>query len=173
MGYDNAEASRLALEYLTDAGHRQIAVIHGPLENNDRTRGRLSGLEAKENYLVLHRFETEISVRGGCDAARKLLAADTGCTAVICFSDVLAMGALFELQRHNIAIPDAMSLVGIDDLPSSSCTSPEITTVHLPVARMGEATATAICRWLDDQIIPKPLLLPAELIVRKSTKLLT
>jgi LacI family transcriptional regulator len=63
-----------------------------------------------------------------------------------------------------------MSIVGIDDLPSSSCAFPEITTVHLPVTRMGEATAAAIVEWLENQAVPKSKLLQAELIVRNSTR---
>lgn len=170
VGYDNADASRRALDFLVSQGHRQIAVIHGPTAHNDRTRARLAGLEVDTPGLSLHPFETEISVQGGCSAMGRLLADGAACSAIICFSDVLAMGALFELQRHGMSVPEAMSLVGIDDLPLSSCTSPEITTVRLPVARMGEATATAVVQWLDHQIVPTPTLLPVELIVRNSTR---
>ncbi|MEM5518929.1 LacI family DNA-binding transcriptional regulator [Henriciella sp. AS95] len=170
VGYDNAGASRLALNFLLAAGHKNIAVVHGPVKSNDRTQARLSGLKNPVSSHTLQMFETDISVEGGCAATLRILERDTVFTAILCFSDVLAMGALFELQRHQIRVPDEMSLVGIDDLPFSSCTFPEITTIHLPVARMGEATAQAVVHWLDTQVAPKSVLLEAELIVRNSTR---
>ena len=170
VGYDNASASRIALDFLLAAGHGKIAVVHGPVKNNDRTQARLSGLKNPDLKHSLQMFEVDISVEGGCAATRSLLESDTRFTAILCFSDVLAVGALFELQRHRIKVPDEMSLVGIDDLPFSSCTFPEITTVHLPVARMGESTAQAVVQWLDSQVAPKSVLLEAELIVRNSTR---
>lgn len=173
VGYDNSNASRIALEYLLNAGHRNIAVIHGPVKSNDRTKARLSGLENPDTNTFLQMFETSISIEGGCTATQRLLKEVTTFSAVLCFSDVLAMGALFELQRHGIKVPDEMSLMGIDDLPSSSFTCPEITTVHLPVFRMGITTAEAVVQWLDDHIIPKSELLQVELIVRNSTRELT
>ncbi|SLN69884.1 HTH-type transcriptional repressor CytR [Roseovarius albus] len=170
IGYDNAGASRIALDFLLSAGHRKIAVVHGPVKDNDRTLARLSGLKALDQNHTLQTFETNISVQGGCDATQMLLAETTSFSVILCFSDVLALGVLFELQRNRIKVPDEMSLVGIDDLPSSSCTFPEITTVHLPVATMGETTGEAIVEWLDNHVAPKSKLLQAELIVRNSTR---
>ncbi len=170
IGYDNAGASCTALNFLLSAGHRNIAVIHGPTKNNDRTLARLDGLKNPDVNHTLQMYETEISIKGGCVATQNLLAGDTAFSAILCFSDVLAMGSLFELQRKRVKVPHEMSIVGIDDLPSSSCTFPEITTVHLPVTRMGEATATAIVEWLENQAVPKSKLLQAELIVRNSTR---
>ncbi|WP_299988056.1 LacI family DNA-binding transcriptional regulator [uncultured Ruegeria sp.] len=170
VGYDNASASRIALDFLLASGHQKIAVVHGPVKNNDRTQARLSGLKAAKLAHSLQMFETDISIQGGSTAIQNLLRTKTTFTAILCFSDVLAMGVLFELQRQQINVPEEVSLIGIDDLPSSPYTFPAITTVHLPVARMGEVAAKSIVRWLDSQTVPDPYLLPAELIVRHSTR---
>ena len=170
IGYDNAAASRLALQFLYDAGHRQIAVIHGPAENNDRTRARLAGLEALAPDIEIHSFETDIALAGGALAVQNMLAAKTACTAVLCTSDVLALGALLGLQKHGLTVPTNISLVGIDDLPASSLTVPGITSVHLPVARMGRMAAEAAVQWIEHDVFPESKLIEVELIVRGSTR---
>ena len=169
IGYDNAAASRMALQFLHDAGHRRIAVVHGPVKDNDRTRARLAGLESVAPDIETHKFETEITLAGGAAAVQSLLDAKTPCSAILCTSDVLALGALFELQRHELTVPTDISLVGIDDLPASSLAVPSITSVHLPVNKMGEMTADATIQWVENGVFPESKLIGVELIVRQST----
>ena len=170
IGYDNAAASTMALQFLLSTGHKKISVVHGPTQNNDRTRARLSGLNIPHNKVVIQKIETEVTLKGGSVAAKELLESNSQCTAILCLSDVLALGVLFELQRQKVRVPEDLSLMGIDDLPSSSFTVPEITTVHLPVTRMGERTAEAAVQWIENQVIPKSQLIEASLIIRRSTQ---
>ncbi|KIC21139.1 LacI family transcriptional regulator [Leisingera sp. ANG-Vp] len=167
IGYDNAAAAKLAQEHLTGLGHQHIAVVHGPRLNNDRTEARLSGLTGSNAALEL--FETEISLAGGCNAARAILQGTQRPTAILCLSDVLASGVLAELHRRDLAVPRDVSVMGIDDLPGSAHIYPELTTVHLPVARMGLAAADAIAEWVETQTVPEPTLLEPSLVLRKST----
>lgn len=170
IGYDNAAAARLALDYLYNAGHRQLVVIHGPLDNNDRTRARLTGLESAPDDVALHFIETDISISGGAAAITQFIDLAIPCSALLCLSDVLAMGALFELQRQGIDVPRDVSLMGLDDLPSSAVTMPEISSVHLPVGRMGEHAANAVVEWIEQQRVPDSLLLDSSLVPRNSTR---
>lgn len=167
IGYDNAAAAALALEHLTGLGHRRIAVVHGPRANNDRTQARLDGLNGSGAALQL--FETEISIAGGCTAARAILQEPQQPTAILCLSDVLASGALAELHRQGVSVPADISVMGLDDLPGSAHIHPELTTVHLPVARMGTAAADAIAGWVETQTKPEPAMLQSALVLRKST----
>lgn len=167
IGYDNAAAAALALEHLTSLGHRQVAVVHGPRTNNDRTRARLDGLTG--TGAVLQLFETEISLAGGCTAARAILQEPQHPTAILCLSDVLASGVLAELHRQDLIVPEDISVIGLDDLPGSAHIYPELTTVHLPVARMGLAAADAIAGWVETQTVPEPFLLEPSLVLRRST----
>ncbi|MCL6284497.1 substrate-binding domain-containing protein [Ruegeria sp. 2012CJ41-6] len=169
VGYDNAAATALALDYLAGQGHRDIAVVHGPLANNDRTRARLAGLDQVDRAVALQFFETEIAIPGGCRAASAVLAAHRRVSAILCFSDVLALGVLFEMQRNAVRVPDDLSLMGIDDLAASAHSEPGLTTVHLPVSRMGEASATAIAGWIETKERPAPVLLAPDRIIRGST----
>ncbi|MFA3920334.1 LacI family DNA-binding transcriptional regulator [Ruegeria hyattellae] len=170
VGYDNMAATALALDYLAGQGHRDIAVVHGPLANNDRTRARMAGLDPVGHAAQLQFFETEIAILGGCRAASAILAAPRRVSAILCFSDVLALGVLFELQRNAVRVPDDLSLMGIDDLAASAHSEPGLTTVHLPVSRMGETSANAVAGWIETQERPAPVLLVPDRVIRGSPR---
>ena len=169
IGYDNAAAAQIALEHLIDLGHHHIAVVHGPIYNNDRTRARLFGLQKLNWDGELTNYETEISLAGGSGVGAQIGSSSKKLDAILCLSDVVALGVLFGLQSKNVRVPDDISLIGIDDLPSSAVTVPSLTTVHLPVSQMGERTAVALAHWISEQKVPKAVRLEAELVVRKST----
>ncbi|WP_305987637.1 LacI family DNA-binding transcriptional regulator [Roseibium sp. MMSF_3544] len=168
IGYDNAGAGRIALEHLISLGHSKIAVVHGSLTSNDRTLARIRGLEGHDDAELIY-FEADLSVEDGCKAAQSILSATQQPTAVLCLSDVLATGVLYELKRKGISVPEAISVIGIDDLPGSAHTSPSLTTVHLPVVRMGQATAVAISEWIENGTEPSEKLFETDLVIREST----
>jgi LacI family transcriptional regulator len=170
VGYDNAAAAAMALDHLTSAGHRDIAVLHGPTDQNDRTRARLRGLRDAAGEARLHFFATDLTMEGGTAATRAFLTSGVGCTALLCLSDVLAMSALFELRRHGLDVPGQLSVMGVDNLPAAAHTEPRLTTVRLPVSRMGHCTAHAVGEWIERQTIPKSLLLESSLVIRDSTR---
>ncbi|MEL6521732.1 MAG: substrate-binding domain-containing protein, partial [Pseudomonadota bacterium] len=167
IGYDNHEAGRMALQHLTDQGHRKIAVVHGPTDHNDRTRGRLTALDPSLEDLNLTFWETELSVAGGCVAAANSMTSAPD--AYLCLSDVQAFGVLFELQRLRIEVPRDVSVIGIQDLPSSASTVPRLTTVRLPAQRMGRKAAELLAAWVENDVKPEPVCFPSSLVVRQST----
>ncbi|MDB2407510.1 LacI family transcriptional regulator [Jannaschia sp.] len=169
VGYDNAMAVRLAAGHLRDLGHADIAVIHGPVLSNDRTAQRWATLEALTDGRRFHPYETELSFAGGAAAARRLLDEGRPATAILAFSDMLAMGAMAECQRAGRVVPVDISVVGIEDLPACSATHPPLTSVRLQVQEMGEEAAEALARWVEHGERPPPRRLDAELIVRRST----
>lgn len=169
IGYDNQAAAQLALQHLIKLGHQRVAVVHGPVHNNDRTLARLSGLNSLLWDGQLTTIETEISLRGGAEAAARIESGSSRPDAILCLSDVVALGVLFGLQAKGVSVPTEVSLMGLDDLPSSAVAVPSISTVHLPVSRMGERAAIALERWISLQERPKPERLEATLIERNST----
>ncbi|WP_299475535.1 LacI family DNA-binding transcriptional regulator [uncultured Roseibium sp.] len=168
IGYDNVDAGRIALEHLLSLGHSAIAVVHGSLTSNDRTLARIKGLEGHDDAQMSF-LEADLSVEAGCAAARQILSGKQRATAVLCLSDVLATGVLYELNRQGVSVPQDISIVGIDDLPGSAHTTPGLTTVHLPVVRMGHATAVAISEWIENGVVPAEKLFDTDLIIRGST----
>lgn len=167
IGYDNHIAAKLGVEYLKSMGHSHIAVAHGPMQTNDRTRARINGVKSVEN-IRLDLFEAEISFEGAQDIAKDILSKDTLPTAIACMSDVLAIGVLQQLQRAGLRIPEDISILGMDDLPFAAHSLPALSTIHLPVKRMGQAAGTAIGDWLEHGRQPAPERLEPKLIVRES-----
>lgn len=169
IGYDNAAAARIAMQHLHDLGHRRIAVVHGPELSNDRTQARLDGIREMRLGLELSFFEANVSLQGGVEAADAMHTAGSRPEAILCLSDVLAMGTLFGLQKRGIDVPGDLSLMGLDDLPGSAVAVPALTTVHLPVSRMGELAANALADWVESDKRPHSMQLPATLVTRNST----
>jgi len=169
IGYDNAAIAQMALEHLHAAGHRNIAVIHGPASSNDRTEARIDGLRSSNLDVTLTFWETGLDIAGGASTTKKLMDGAIGQTAILCLSDVLALGAFFELQRRNLKIPEDMSLMGFDNLEWGSVSTPPLTTIDLPVSRMATEAAVAICRWADHGTAALHTKLHGEIVSRAST----
>ena len=170
VGYDNFEAARLALKHLADLGHRDIAVVHGPVEHNDRTQARLAGIKAFGNGPHLSFYPTELTVEGGGAVVDLACRHRPKLDGFLCASDVQALGVLFELQRRGIPVPDKMSVVGMQDLPIAKMTSPGLTTVSLPTDQMGRRAAETLCGWINSEEPPESYCFAIELVVRGSTR---
>lgn len=169
VGYDNHAIAQMALRHLYELSHTNIAVIHGPRWNNDRTRARIASLENSGLSVHLDYYEVGIAISEGCAAVSRILESRKPYTAYLCLSDVLATGAIYELLRNGLDVPGDISVIGMEDLPSSSFIYPSLTTVRLPVLEMGMKAAEALANWLDKGDRPESLLLPSELMKRQST----
>ena len=169
IGYDNFELGCQAMQHLLDLGHRDVALVSGPTAQNDRARLRIRGAESIEGVRSLRKIETELSVRGGAVAAKQALAWDRRPTALLCVTDLIALGAMFELQRSGLLLPRDMSVMGFDHISWSEHSHPRLTCISLPVAAMGHESAQAICDFLKDGTPIPSVLLQGEFKVRGST----
>ena len=171
LNFDNTEGGRLATRHLIDLGHRKIAFISGDPRHPDATQ-RLSGYRtALEQAGIV--FKPELVVQGeyneasGVAAVSALIAARQTFTAIFAANDQMAIGAAHGLQRHSLRVPEDVSLVGFDDLPTSLYALPPLTTVHQPAYEMGSLAAEALLQLLEgtkpQQAVPLP-----RLIVRDS-----
>ncbi|MEM6666902.1 MAG: LacI family DNA-binding transcriptional regulator [Pseudomonadota bacterium] len=169
IGYDNAALARDALDYLAGAGHRRVAVLHGPSARNDRTRARLAGIRAATHEtMTVQTFECPLDAEGGVATTRAALAGDLDPTAFLCLSDVVALGVLFELPRQGRRVPNDVSVMGFDNLEWSAVSSPPLTTVALPTEAMGRATADVLADHLDRGMPIPSQCLPGTIVKRGS-----
>ncbi len=169
IGYDNEDLAVRAMGFLRELGHRRIAVLHGPQEENDRTQLRVKGAKRGAEGIEPRYVETSLDVVGGVEATARILAAGERPTALLCLSDVLAMGALFELARNGVSVPDQMSVMGFDDLEWAAVSTPPLTTIRLPTTSMGRRAAGALVENLDRHTPLSSERLEAEIVIRKST----
>jgi LacI family transcriptional regulator len=175
ISIDNAQAAPLAINHLIDLGHRQIAYISGlglGLGHTDaleRFAAYRATLEAAgipfDPHLVA---DADYTKRSGVQAVETLLARGVTFTGMVCTSDQVAYGARLALYRHDIRIPEDVSLVGFDDLEISAYITPPLTTVRQPILEMGRLASKMILELLSGQEIIAPNI-QAELIVREST----
>ncbi len=172
---DERAAMDLAVSHLSALGHRRIGLALGPeryVPVQRKTEGFVGamrerlGLDAAQALgLVQHSL---YSLEGGQAAASALL--DRGCTAVVCASDLMALGAIREARRRGLTVPGDVSVVGFDDSPLIAFTDPPLTTIRQPVTAMGQAAVRALLEEVDGTPAPHTeFVFMPELVVRGST----
>lgn len=170
---DDFHGAYQATAHLTEQGHTCIAFIGGPHDHPDaiaRLRGHRqaladAGLPDDPELIVTGDFLES----GGSMAIGRLLESRQHFTAVFAANDQMAYGARLALYRRNIRVPDDVSLVGYDDLPSSSYSMPPLTTVRQPVYEIGRLAAQAMLRMIAGETVTVAAP-PLELVVRESTR---
>lgn len=171
IGYDNWKAASIAAWHFADLGNKHVGVLHGPVASNDRTERRQNALADQDFGIEFTFFEVEVSMAGGLEGIDRLWRAHPEVTGALCFSDVIAHGALHRLNALHLRVPDEFSIMGIENLPGSEFTFPRLTSVRLSVERMGELSAEAVISWLKTETRPASVNLPVELVPRGSTAL--
>lgn len=173
IGFDNRDATLRALEHVADFGHRDVLMLCGPLEGNDRQAARKAAFtEAMRRWRqpVEGRIvQCEYTIEAGELALRERWRNAPGFTCVLCSSDVLAFGVLAECRRLGVAVPEELSVMGFDDLEFSARLDPPLSTVAVPSEEMGRLSAEAILGALSDRLPIQPLVLDAPLVLRAST----
>ncbi|MDB1087861.1 LacI family DNA-binding transcriptional regulator [Streptomyces sp. ACA25] len=172
---DDRTAMRLAVTHLVSLGHRRIGLALGParfVPVQRKIEGFTQGMTAELGVpaehvpdLIEHSLFT---LEGGQAAATALLT--RGCTAVICASDMMALGAIRAARRQRLAVPEDVSVIGFDDSPLIAFTDPPLTTIRQPVQAMGQAAVRALLEEIGGTPAPHSefVFLP-ELVVRGST----
>ena len=163
---DDSHAVEQAYQHLVALGHERIGLIIGPEDHMPSLRKRTAwGGKAAEPDLYEH---TIFSLEGGHAAGTRLM--KRGATALICASDVLALGAIRAVRRLGRSVPNDVSVVGYDDSSFMTCTEPPLTTVRQPIEAMGQAVVALLINAIAGNPIPTDeLLFEPELVVRGST----
>jgi len=170
---DNAKAAAEAMDYLYRLGHRHIGIITGPLVSplsRDRLRGataRAKQQRAERDFIVM---TGDFSIESGAVGAERLLGRKTPPTAIFCFNDEMAMGAVETAKRRGLRVPLDVSIVGFDDIRFARCIDPPLTTVAQPMRASGEGTVVLLLAILNsDTRAPESVTLPHTLTIRSST----
>jgi LacI family repressor for deo operon, udp, cdd, tsx, nupC, and nupG len=168
---DNAAAGRDAMAHLIALKHVDIGIITGPLVS-PISRDRLAG--AREIAMGhgldgrLHVAHGDFSAQSGFDEAAALLA--VGVTALFCFSDEMAIGAIGAVRAAGLACPEDVSVVGFDDIAMARYCQPALTTVAQPHAAIGAGAVEMLVNILrGGSADATHITLPHRLIVRAST----
>ena len=169
VGTDNRLGGRLAAERLIAAGARQLAFL------GDTTAiefaARLAGAEDVARRMGLApiiALPTHLSPdRASEEIAAHLAALEGRIDGIFAATDTLAALCLTELRARGLAVPDAIKLVGFDDLPIARQTMPSITTIRQDIAAGARGLVDLLLRRLAGEKT-ESLVLPAELVVRET-----
>ncbi len=169
---DDGAAAEQAVLHLHQLGHRRIGMLLGPHDHIPSQR-KLAAARR-----LLDRLGTPLddalivrglySLESGQAGASRLLA--SGATAIVCASDLLALGAVRAARRAGLTVPGDVSVVGYDDSALMSCTEPPLTTVRQPIESMGRTVIDLLLSQIagtseaGDELLFEP-----ELVLRAST----
>jgi LacI family transcriptional regulator len=173
---ENAAGAQALAQAMVALGHRRFALLAGPrdlLTARDRLDGFRAGLAAWSVPLagaqVIH---GPFSRDGGYEAMSAVLAAgEPRPDCVFAVTDVMALGALARLRAGGVCVPADIALAGFDDIATLRDVHPPLTTVRLPLKRMGEMAASLVLSQPGDMLPghPRVIPVPGEVILRAST----
>jgi DNA-binding LacI/PurR family transcriptional regulator len=182
VGIDDRGGARMAAEHVARLGHERAAIVIDSIGHDGRR-----GLATPERIATsVHRISRERiagyfdGLPGGgdgvpvyetpaneqtvaADAVDALLARDQPPTALLCATDVIALGAIDALRAHGLRVPEDISVTGYDDIPAAA--GADLTTVHQPLVEKGRQAG----RLLLEPNTEREVILPLELMVRGST----
>jgi LacI family transcriptional regulator len=168
---DNERAAEQVTDHLLSLGRRRVGHItgrRGGVSAEERLTGYRRAMERARLPMEGLVAEGDYLPRSGVDGAARLLAA--GADAIFCASDAMALGALRELRRQRVRVPEEVAVAGFDDLPEAATSSPPLTTMRQDTGQMGAEAANALFRLLNDKAAaPQRVILPTELVIRQST----
>jgi DNA-binding LacI/PurR family transcriptional regulator len=186
IGVDNVLGARLAAQHLIALGHQRIAILSMPY--GDRTGSgrstRRSGEQAEYSSTANRVtgyfdaiaeaglkpapiFETRNDAPSVTAALETLFSGRSGPTALLCMSDKIALIAIEWLRVRGLVVPDDVSVVGFDDIPSAARSHPPLTTIAQPIDEIGRR---AVARVLDPGTERGRQMVPVSLVVRGSTR---
>ena len=174
VSLEDEKAAYDATNHLVSLGHRKIAMVTGPLEEDcsrDRSSGYIRALE--EAGIVLDRemiITGDWSATSGQKALLALTNQESLPSAVFAQNDRMALGVLHTAREMGMHVPEQLAVVGVDDMPLSSYFDPPLTTMHQDMLRIGLEATRMLLRTINQSIEPcTQVKLPAHLIMRQST----
>ena len=173
---DQKRAAELALRHLYQLGHRRIAFMRGGSHSSDAD-DRWACLMAVARDLKLAvpaelvvQLQLRISTPElGFEPANELLQRRVDFTALLCYNDISAIGAIRAFMNRGLQVPDDISVVGFDDVQGAAYHNPSLTTIRQPLTQMGVTAARILLQRIRGHAFPDFVPIQPELIIREST----
>lgn len=169
--------AQLATEHLIQLGHRRIAHISAPTwcsPGRDRLQGYRAALEAHgipyDPELV---FEGDAQETSGLEGVRSLLDLVDPPTALFCFNDLVAVGALHGARLKGLQVPLDLSVIGFDDVYLGSYVDPPLSTIQQDIESLGKQAMNMLFKLIAGRKIRAPIVLDIKLLERLSCSLRT
>lgn len=176
---DLEKATKEVLEYFIENGHKKIGYIGGKVViGNDKIV--IQDIREKTFYNVMKNNDLldsnyiqvgDFDAKNGYQLCKKLIEQKDRPTAIFIGSDIMAIGALRALHEASLKVPDDVSIIGCDDIPTAKYIIPPLSTIRVYTEFMGDtAVETIIERINTRRNIPKKITIPSKLIIRESSR---
>jgi LacI family transcriptional regulator len=176
---DHTKAAELAIQHLYDGGHRKIAFMKGDRHIMDTEPRWKAMMAVAQRFGVQPAPERTVQVKSnswsplvGYEPTRQLLGATRDFTALVCFNDTAALGAIRALHEVGMLVPRDVSVMGFDDIVGAEFNVPSLTTIRQPLDAMGRKAAQILLDRIAHPHVKYPpnVLMQPKLIVRESTR---
>ena len=174
ISLDDDKVAYEATQHLISLGHKRIALVTGPMEE-DCSQDRLAGFQRALNEAGIPfeqslMFEGDWSATSGSEALADFVKKGNLPTAVFAQNDRMAMGVMRAARDANLKVPDQLSVIGVDDMPLSSYFDPPLTTMRQDMPLIGQEAIRKLIDIIQNKTVEQTVLkLPAQLVVRQST----
>jgi DNA-binding LacI/PurR family transcriptional regulator len=174
---DQRRAAEQELRHLYQLGHRKIAFMRGLSHSSDADdRWECLMTEAKHlNLTIPPELVVQLEFQGvtpelGFAPTHQLLDRGADFTALVCYNDMSAIGAIRALTDRGFRVPGDISVVGFDDIQEAAFHNPSLTTIRQPLAQMGVVAARILLQRIRGQAsFPDAVPIMPELVIREST----
>lgn len=173
VGIDNYAAGREIARYFIQKGYKDCAALHGPLfstASEERFQGFKQGLrEAGIELCKNHIAECELSMESGYERSAHLFESRKIPRAIFCGNDPIAYGVYRRCCELGFRVPDDIALFGFDDNPLNEWLAPWLSTIHVPVAELGEKVGQLVCALLSGRQLEAQMShVPYRMVIRTS-----
>jgi len=175
VGFSHYDAAFAAVSHLLGQGFERIGFLGAQMDPRvqRRLQGYTDAMKAASLFdprtILTTPVPTTVTLGGALLA--DLLSRTPDIEAVLCVNDDLALGVLFECQRRHIAVPEAMAIVGFNDLEFMAAAVPSLTSVRTNRYEMGRSAVTMVTAAIDGNRPPNPIVdLGFELMIRQSSE---
>jgi LacI family transcriptional regulator len=171
---DSQEGAYNLTRHLIELGHKKIVTITGPREVSTAS-DRVSGYQRAMAEAGLEEFEDvyydTYTLRSGYELTQQALTRNPRPTAIFGTNNFISIGVLKALRDAGLRVPEDISVVGFDDLPSSMVVDPILTVAAQPAYEMGSQAAELLLKRISAELpeINQEVILPTEMIIRRSS----
>ncbi len=174
ISVDYKQSAQLAAEHLLSLGHKRIGLIAGTntytgLDFRDAFLAHCRQKGIPESDLPWEDGGLQWSQEGGFQAAKKLLERRPDLTAIMAANDRMAMGVISYAHGQGRRVPQELSVMGVDNIPSAPFTSPALTTIKHDLFEVGRRSFDRLHAMFKKELSDHQEILPVELLAREST----
>ncbi|MBC8376637.1 MAG: LacI family DNA-binding transcriptional regulator [FCB group bacterium] len=172
---DNYNSAKEMVHHLSQLGRTRIAFIHGGEHNYDARERHRGYIDARSEYQLDESEELEVmgnfTEASGFQATLALMKRSPAPTAIFAANDAMAIGAIEAARVLKLSVPADLAIVGFDDISLAAYLDPALTTVHVPLRRLGHLAGESLLKNMNmdpTERTTEKIIIPLKPVIRRS-----